>query len=291
MEPTLPTVVITGATSGIGRSLAVQLAGRGRRVIALVREPKRLPVAPAGGRIEGIRVDLSRPDEVVAAARRVADGAGAEAGQAGGAGPPAVLIHNAAVVPRRRTTTPEGFELQLMVNYLAPVLLTAHLLPVLQGGRIITLSSHLHAHPAAELDARDPLDLDTAPYDWSGMPGWAAYCRTKLMDLLFAFRLARVVPRERCVSNACHPGAAATRLSRELPLGTRLASALFFRRPRAGAATPLYLAEAPEAGSVTGLYFVNRRPAETSPAARDEGLQDALHEKTTGLLARWLPAG
>ncbi len=291
------TIVVTGASSGIGRATTTELARRGAHVVAVVRDPDRAPAtagrsaaivtgstrgttrgrdAGAPGRITVVQADLSRPNQVVGAAQRIVDQFGRVD----------VLINNAATVPRRRSETPEGFELQLAVNHLAPVLLTHHLLPTMAGGRVIVVSSALHADPSAEIDFAN---LGArSDYDVGKMPGWTQYCRTKRMNLLFALRLARSIDVEHATVNALHPGAVSTGLSRELPLVTRLVAKLFFSSPKKGAETSVYLADAQEVARVTGGYYVDRRPVRAAAAVYDTDRQDRLHEVTMDLLEPWL---
>jgi NAD(P)-dependent dehydrogenase (short-subunit alcohol dehydrogenase family) len=188
------TVVVTGATSGIGLVTARELARAGARVVLAVRDVAKGERAAATmpGEREVRRLDLADLDSVRAFA---------EAWK----GDLDVLVNNAGImaVPERRTR--EGFELQLATNHLGPFALTNLLLPHVTD-RVVTVASGAHRAGRIELD---DLNWERRPYD-----RWRAYGQSKLANLLFTLELQRRLDEARSGLRAlaAHPGWAATNL-------------------------------------------------------------------------------
>ncbi len=192
------TILITGATDGLGRGLARDLARRGAQLILHGRRPDALAQLGDELRTPGVTVhtvlaDFAELDDVRTAAddligRQLAID---------------VLINNAGIGagepdPVTRATTTAGHELRFAVNYLAPALLTARLLPVLRtrpGARIINVAS-------AGQQALDFTDLMLAR-EYSGM---RAYCQSKLALIMFGLDLADRFPADQLTVNSLHPG-------------------------------------------------------------------------------------
>lgn len=181
-------VVITGATSGIGLATASALAKGGAAIIGVGRSPERCHAAeqatgaaqPTGGLVTFLAADLSLQTEVRRLARAIQ--AALEAWHRPHLN---VLINNAATVPFWQTLTPEGFDMQWAVNHLAPFLLTMELLPLLQAaprGRVITVSSG--SHYSGRLDWQDiQLRRHYNPL--------RAYNQSKLANVLFTLEFNR----------------------------------------------------------------------------------------------------
>jgi NAD(P)-dependent dehydrogenase (short-subunit alcohol dehydrogenase family) len=196
-----PGFVITGASSGIGRAVALQLARRGAALTLLSRDPQRgallvgelAALAPAAP-VQFMPVDLSSLADV----RRVA------AALAVAPRPHAALIHNAAVVLPTRELTTDGLERMFAVNHLAPFLLTSLLLDRLlhDGTRIVTVASQMHARAI----------------DWDNLQGERrfdpieAYRLSKLANILFSRELARRLASSAATAVCLHPGVVATPL-------------------------------------------------------------------------------
>lgn len=268
------TVLVTGATDGIGRATALALARAGLRVLVHGRSASRaeavLRELPGTGH-EAVLGDLAS----LAAVRRLAADVAAKAPVLD------VLLHNAGVFEKTRVLTVDGLERTIAVNHLAPFLLTELLLPnvgAASAGRVITVSSV--AHQRATLDVSD-IGFEKEPYE-----AYAAYARSKLANVLFAFELARRLEGTRVgthvgthvTSNALHPGVITTKLLRA-GFGMDGASV------EEGAKTSVFLATSPEVASVTGTYFAGSRPAKASALANDPRLAADLFALSARLVS------
>ncbi|HEX8431980.1 MAG TPA: SDR family NAD(P)-dependent oxidoreductase [Longimicrobium sp.] len=269
------TVVVTGATGGIGGATARGVAERGATTVLVARDPERgealrAAIARATGnpRVHLFVADLSS----LAAVRAVAAAIAADHPRID------VLVNNAATYTRKRKESVDGIELQWAVNHLATFLLTHSLLgPLTAGGaRVVTVSSA--AHRGARL-RWDDLEMRRRYF------GWAAYSATKLANLLFTRELARRMAGSGVTANALHPGVVAT----ELLMGgfppIRLLRR-FLRTPEQGAATPIFLATSPTAEGVTGKYWIDCKQADPAPAALDDAAAARLwqwSERMTGI--------
>lgn len=265
------TIVITGATSGIGRATALGLAKLGSRLILVGRDAGRSEetlsaIRSATGRtdVELVRGDFARQAEI----RRVADELLARTDAIH------VLVNNAGVTMMKRTTTPDGLETTFAVNHLAYFLLTGLLLPRLRasapGTRIVNVASDAHRWGR--------LDFDDLQHERE-YKGLTVYGRSKTANLLFTHELARRLEGSGITVNALHPGAVATRLGRgNGPLTDLLARALglFLKSAEQGADTSIYLASAPELDRVSGRYFANRKEKQPQPFASDDALAKRL---------------
>jgi retinol dehydrogenase 12 len=278
------TVLITGATNGIGRASARALARMGARLFLLARDPQRAEETRAeivgetnGAEVRILIADLSLQSEI---RRAAAEFLATES-------PLHVLLNNAGVVQLSRSETRDGIETTFAVNHLAYFLLTNLLLARIRDSapaRIVNVASDAHRMGG-------PLDFDDlgAAKRYSGM---GVYGRSKLANVLFTRELARRLEGSGVTVNALHPGAVRTGLGQNndapiLKLITTLVRP-FFRSPERGAETSIWACSAPELEGVTGRYFGDRR--ETKPHANaldDEAarrLWDAS-EKLVGMAA------
>jgi len=269
------TVLITGATRGIGRAAAEALAGLGARVIVHGRDALRVGVVVSAianrrGRdaVEGIVADLGSLADV----RRLAAEIDSRHARLD------VLINNAGLATRRREMTIDGFERQLAVNHLAPLLLTHLLLPKLKASgpaRIVNVASNAHHRAAFDLD---DLNWERRPYSPLG-----AYGATKLANILFTRELARRLEGSAVTANCLHPGVVATNIFTGLGVLGRLfgvVSRPFLLSSARGAETTVHLATAAEVAGTSGEYFAQCQRAETSPAARDPAMGRRLWERS-----------
>lgn len=253
-------VLVTGATDGIGRQTALDLALLGATVLVHGRSAER--GAEVAGWIEReakvaaprvLLADLSSLADV----RRLGDEAASAFGRLD------VLVNNAGVYRTHRTLTVDGIETTFAVNGLAPFLLTNLLLPCLaqsNSARVVTVSSIAHVR---------------ARLDWGNLQGevafdpYAAYGLSKLCNVLFAFELARRAAGSSIASNALHPGVITTKLLMQ-GFGTTGAPV------EDGARTSVYLASSPEVEGVSGEYFVDKRVERASATARNPENQRRL---------------
>jgi NAD(P)-dependent dehydrogenase (short-subunit alcohol dehydrogenase family) len=265
--------LVTGATAGIGRAAALDLAARGWGVVLVGRNRERgaAAVAEIGRRSPSapalfLPADLSRMAEV----RRLAAEVEARLPRLD------ALLNNAGTFTWERTLTDEGLETQFAVNHLAPFLLTHLLLGRLRvaaPSRIVTVSSGAHRHATIDFE-----NLQGA----RGYRGLRAYANSKLANLLFTRELARPLEGSGITANAMHPGVVATEI---LYKGSPLIRLLrpFLRSPAKGAETAVCLVDAPEVAGVSGLYFKDRRPLDPSAAARDHEAAARLWEESARL--------
>lgn len=264
-------VVITGATSGVGRETASELARRGATVAILGRDVDKgqqtladlKATAKHPDRLSFLSCDLSRLDDVRSAAGTLHERFGHID----------VLIANAGVINVRRRETVDGFEETFAVNHLAHFLLTGLLLDLLlkaTQGRIVVVSSD--AHQIGRIKRDDPQRRRS-------YRGFAAYAGSKLANLLFAFELARRLENTPITVNALHPGAVASNFSRNNGGLAKLAMRLlkpFFISPAKAAETPVFLASSPKLAGITGRYFYRKRQHPAARRAHDRATADWL---------------
>jgi NAD(P)-dependent dehydrogenase (short-subunit alcohol dehydrogenase family) len=265
--------LITGATSGIGRAAAIELAGRGWAVLLVGRNRERgeavvreIDGGASAPRAAYLPADLSRMSEV----RRLAAEVRSRTPRLDG------LLNNAGTFEWKRRLTPEGLETQFAVNHLGHFLLTQLLMAPLAAApaaRVVNVSSGAHR--------RTTIDFSNLQGE-GGYNGLRAYANSKLANLLFTRELARRLRGSGVTANAMHPGVVATEiLYRGSPL-IRLLSP-FLRSPARGADTAVYLLDAPEVAGASGEYFKDRRRVEPSPAARDDAAAERLWRESARL--------
>jgi NAD(P)-dependent dehydrogenase (short-subunit alcohol dehydrogenase family) len=271
------TIVATGATSGIGEAAVLALAGLGARIVFVARDEARAQATMR--KLEAKAPGLGHRTHL-ADLSSMADTR--KAGAAIAASEPRidVLINNAGALFSERRVTPEGLELTFALNHMAYFVLTEALrdnLIASAPARIVSTSSA--AHQGATLDFGD---LQSA----RGYGGLKVYGRSKLANILFTRELARRLAGTGVTANCLHPGVVATRFgSSSGGLMGRLIPFLrpFFISPEKGADTIVYLASSPEVVRTTGEYFVNRKVAQPSATARDDGAATRLWEASETL--------
>jgi NAD(P)-dependent dehydrogenase (short-subunit alcohol dehydrogenase family) len=259
-------VVITGATSGIGKEVATSLASRGAHVVLACRDAVRgeetaadINDANEAERATVMTVDTSAPTSIAAFAREYRDTYG----------PLDVLVNNAGVLLTDRRTSIDGIELTFATNVLGYYLVTAELLDALKAAapsRVVNVASAYAGH----VDLED-LQFGRRPYD-----GMTAYAQSKACDRMLTWALARRLDGHSVTVNAMAPGLVLdTRLYRQLPAETKRELARYGSRSvTEGAETAAWLASSPEVEGVTGSFF--EQGTEIPCEFRDETAEERL---------------
>jgi NAD(P)-dependent dehydrogenase (short-subunit alcohol dehydrogenase family) len=256
------TVVITGATSGIGEVAAIRLAEKGARIVFTARDKARADDTMAALRKAGPNAehafhmaDLSQLAEM----KRV----GAELAREPRID---VLINNAGALFNKRQETADGLEMTFALNHMAYFVLTNLLLGRLNAGsRIVTVASN--AHRGARLDFDDLQSRRS-------YVGFPVYSKSKLCNILFNRELARRLSGTGITANALHPGFVATRFGNDsggiMRAVLKVAKPIGAISPEEGAQTIIYLASSPEVAGVSGQYFYECKPATPTAEARND---------------------
>jgi retinol dehydrogenase-14 len=269
MPPKNKTILITGATNGIGRAAAAQLAAMGHAIVIVGRNREKCIATTeairqrTGGNVNWLAADLSSLAQV----RRLA----AEFRQRFERLD--VLINNAGAIFIRRFKTVDGLEMCWSVNYLQAFLLTHLLQDVLKASapaRIINLSSVYH------WAAR----LNTINMQEQGLYiGWKVYARCKLASLYFTYELARRLEGSGVTANAIHPGLVKTGIGKTSGLLLRAVLGvvdLFATTPEKAAQGLTSLAVNPALETVSGKYFSGIKAVRSSPVSYHRGIARQL---------------
>ncbi|XP_066488306.1 retinol dehydrogenase 11-like [Tiliqua scincoides] len=278
------TAIVTGANSGIGKYVALDLARRNARTILACRSKERGQAA-----LEEIRRATGNPDvhlrildiSSMASVRDFAREFLGEERQLD------ILVNNAGVSGLPYTVTVEGLELTFATNFLGAFLLTNLLLGAMKASspaRIINVSSYRHFD--GKLNIKFLSGEERVGYH-------QAYCSSKLMNVVFTLELAQRLQGTGVSVTAVNPGTVKTEIMRHFSWWVRLlfrACGLFLKTAEEGAVSTLYCAVSPEVQGITGKYFDSdcslRLPAALAqdPAMRRK-LWDAS-EQLTGLDCR-----
>ncbi|MBV8594493.1 MAG: SDR family NAD(P)-dependent oxidoreductase [Caulobacteraceae bacterium] len=256
------TVVVTGATSGIGQVAAEALARKGARIVFVARSPakavaqlERLSAINPDVAHDFVQADLS----TLAAMKLAGDGLAAKAPRIH------VLINNAGAIFDRRELTPDGLERTFAVNHMAYFVVTERLRPNLaEVARIVSTASGAHALGRLDFD-----DLQSE----RRFGAMRAYGASKLCNILWTRELGRRLAGTGVTANCFHPGGVNTGFGSGThgPMSSLFNLARpFLLTPEKGADTLVWLATAPEAQGSTGGYWSRRRLQQPSAAARDD---------------------
>lgn len=262
-------VLVTGATDGIGRETALELARRGATVLAHGRSGAKAREVHAALRATS---GAPHPEPVLADFASLASvrAMASELGQRGLACD--VLLHNAGAVFPARRDGEDGHELTLTVNHLAPFLLTHAVLAGPASARlrrVVFVSSMAQRNGVLRLD---DVDRRRVPYD-----PYLAYAATKLANVLTAVALAgRLAPRG-ATANALHPGVVSTKLITE-GFGARGGDTL-----AEGAATSVWAALSPDVEGLSGRYFDDCREVAPHPVTRDPDFVERFYALSLAL--------
>ncbi|MFD2418700.1 SDR family NAD(P)-dependent oxidoreductase [Amycolatopsis pigmentata] len=270
------TIVITGASDGIGAAAARRLHQNGHHVVVVGRSPRKTEAV--AGEIGADRhvADFTRLDDV----RKLAAELNAAYPRID------VLANNAGGVFGDPTKTVDGFEKTFQINHLAPFLLTRLLMDKLTASRATVLqTSSVGARLAGKLDL-DDLDHDRK------FDARRAYAATKLENILFTKELHRRYHDQGVSTAAFHPGNTASNFANETEdrlmrfiVTNRVTRAVLLSTPEKGAGELAWLAEGrPGVDWESGTYYEKRKPKRGNPQAEDADLARRLWDRSEALL-------
>ena len=256
------TILITGATDGIGKQAALMLARMGARILLHGRNPEKAELVRQeiiqesnNPLVETVIADLQSLKQV----RHLANEVKKRTDHLD------VLINNAGVYMNKRRLSEDGYEVTFAVNHLAPFYLTNLLLDLLKKSapsRVVTVSSVGHKFVYLNM-----ADLQGKFFFWD----WVAYCRSKLLNILFTFELSERLKGSGVVANAVHPGVISSNLLKSARIGSSMSV-------EDGAAPIVFLASSPELATVTGKYFNRMNVGPSSPIAKQQKLRKKVWE-------------
>lgn len=273
--------LVTGASSGIGRITAHELARQGAHVYLACRsETRTRPVIEEIQRLTGrpaaewLELDLADTRSIHACAQRFLD-----------LGRPLHLLINNAGLAGARGLTRDGFEMAFGVNHLGHFLLTDLLLERLKASapaRVITVASRAHRRAPS-------IDWSALQKPTRSLTGVREYAVSKLANVLFSAELARRLDGSGVSTYALHPGVVDTEVWRAVPRPLRpLLKLRGLMSPEEGARTTLHCAlHAPATES--GLYYAHSTPVAPTDRARDFRLAAELWRRSAEWLARARP--
>jgi NAD(P)-dependent dehydrogenase (short-subunit alcohol dehydrogenase family) len=265
------TILVTGATDGLGRRVARELAAKGATVLLHGRNPERLEatleelMSQVGSeKANSYLADFSS----LAAVRDLADRILSEHDRLD------VLVNNAGIIVRERRESEDGYELTFAVNYLSHFLLTTLLLPLLKDSapvRIVNVASA----------GQSPVDFSNLMLE-RGYDAMKAYSQSKLAQVMFTFELAEHLRDTGVTVNALHPASL---------MDTKMVQSTFgytMSTVEEGTEAVVRLAISPEIGGVTGRYFDGTREARANRQAYDPRVRNRLWVLSEELCGRLL---
>ncbi|MGR3810164.1 SDR family NAD(P)-dependent oxidoreductase [Jiulongibacter sp. NS-SX5] len=257
---TNPVTIVTGATSGIGKSTAKILSEKGHEIIVVARNKDKANdlLKELGDDSRFIQCDFSNLQSVHDAALKIIETT------------PVIdnLINNAGAIFDKRELTKDGFEQHFGVNHLAPFLLTTKLLPLIlkSDGKIINVASDIYKQAKPDLNN---LQLENG---YSPMLG---YANSKLFNILFTKELSKRYRIQNLKAYALHPGVIKSGFGDSLNGFFKLMMILakpFMKSPDQGAATSAYLASEEDPKAPSGSYFKNSQLTRTADQLVNEDL-------------------
>lgn len=269
------TIVITGATSGIGKATALLLAQQGHTLWLLNRSSTKTDeliaeirqTAPSA-QLHFVQLDLTRLSTVYAAAERLLQLDRID-----------VLINNAGGLTAKREVTADGFETQFQMNHLGHFALTTALLPLLEKSKARILNVSSEAHRAGRIDFNN---LQSE----KNYSSFQMYANVKLMNALFTRELHKRYSSRGIKAFALHPGVVNTRFGDGLGKNRWMWKLMspFLITPEKGAATSVFLATA-DVDALSGNYFKNAKLHHFAKAARSDASATSLWEQSEKLLS------
>jgi len=274
------TCIITGATDGIGKATALELARQGyhigfssRNEEKGLRVQKELIEASGNEHIQMFQCDLASLKEVKQFAENVLN-----------AYPHIdLLINNAGVLETTRKHSKDGFELTWAVNYLAHFYLTNLLVLRLEASapaRIINLSSVAYRFASMRFD-----DLECKNF----FNPIQIYGQSKLAVMIFTHALAEKIDGTGVTVNCLHPGVVNTAIIRQLGWIGSWFMESFALTPERGAETTLYLATSADVKGVSGQYFIDKKPQDLRRDVLDAKIAAKLWEISEEMVGEQFP--
>lgn len=255
------TILITGATDGIGKQTALELAKMGHEIIVHGRDKIRgdkvtadIKNSSLNEKVHYINADFTKFNQIKEFAIEVKNRFSNLD----------VLLNNAGVFENDRIILPNGLERTFMINHMAPFTLTNLLMDLIKNtkdSRIINVSS------IAQAGTMDFDNLNGEKY----FDAYNAYALSKLENVLFTYKLHRDLKKDGPTINCLHPGVISTKL---LHAGWGIGGGSLTQ----GASTSIYLANSVEVEDISGKYFVNSQQRKSSAISYDLKIQDRLWE-------------
>jgi NAD(P)-dependent dehydrogenase (short-subunit alcohol dehydrogenase family) len=265
------TILVTGATDGLGKRVASALARRGATVLVHGRSPERFEATleelrsqTGSQNVGSYMADLSS----LGAVRDLADRILSEYDRLD------VLVNNAGIIVQERKESEDGYELTFAVNYLSHFLLTSLLLPLLKGSapaRVVNVASA----------GQSPIDFDD-PMLKRGYDAMRAYSQSKLAQIMFTFELAERLSDTGVSVNALHPASLMDTKMVQDTFGYTMSTV------EEGSEAVVRLAVSSELEGVTGRYFDGKREARADGQAYDKEARQTLWELSEELCGRSL---
>lgn len=264
-------VIVTGANTGIGLETAKDLARRGAKVIVACRDQikgiqvrEKIIQSTGNEKVLFKQLDLSSFASVHAFANDVLKTEDNIH----------ILINNAGTGKLDNSLTEDNLPIEAQVNHFGPFLLTMLLLPLIKSSapsRIVNVSSMLH-----KVGKINPETFHKQARN--SFEHMRVYSNTKLANMLFTFKLSKMLEGSGVTVNSLHPGAVKTDIFRNRHAITRFIIGILMKSPYEGAQTSIYLAVAPELDNVSGKYFTDCHVATPSRKALDSDIADKLWE-------------
>ena len=263
------TIIVTGATDGIGLEAATKIASLGNRVGLIGRNPEkgakaieRITKLTGNNKLDFFQADLSSISEINKLSEEIKN----KYSELN------VLLNNAGGASKDKIITSEGLEKTFATNQMNYFTLTTNLMDMLsasEGSRVVNVASN--AHIGADIDF-DNINGE------KGYSFWKAYCVSKLMNIMFTYRLAEI--QDKVTVNALHPGFVDTNIGGNegsvIKKIVKFGSKLFARTVENGADSSIYLSTSDEVSNVSGKYFFKCRQIKSSKVSYDKKQWDQV---------------
>jgi len=257
------TIIVTGATDGIGLEAATKIAALGNRVGLVGRNPEkgakaieRIASLTRNDKLDFFQADLSLVSEIHKLSHEIKSKYSKLN----------VLLNNAGGASKNKIITSEGLEKTFATNQMNYFTLTTNLMDMLsasEGSRVVNVASNAHIGTT--------IDFDNINAE-KGYSAWKAYCVSKLMNIMFTYRLAEM--QDKVTVNTLHPGFVDTNIGGNegsvIKSIVKFGSKLFARTVENGADSSIYLSTSDEVNDVSGKYFFKCRQIKSSKASYDK---------------------